>query len=136
MENRYVLFNKPFMHYQISKFNGTSGQVLIDTDNVGILSNGKYIFKIINGVIPEINEGLLKPHRSACRPDKGPLVSFFDSNINALQDSDEQSLIERFELRLLKAQSNIDITWAKLAFAAGQVNRLSIKASILKLKLS
>lgn len=53
-----------------------------------------------------------------------------------LRDSEEIELFTRFEIRLFKAKTNIDVVWAKLAYSAAQCDRLGRKLSMMNLKVN
>jgi hypothetical protein len=151
MKDKYVKFIEPFEFCQIPKFNGTSGNVTIGPDNVGIYNpeTTMYEFEETEGVMlqetwrksehlaggkskkcmikPTIFSDLLLPLRDR-------KVKFFDSICDDYADEEDKKLWERFEIRLFTAKSQIDIDVAKLYFNAGQVDRLSIKATMLQWK--
>lgn len=129
MKDKYVRFNSEHPHYQIDKFNGTKGYVNMTPDMVGTLNpeKGTYVFDEVNGVIPEFIAGLLTNIRSCGK------TIFMDSVLSdKYHDEDDLRLKERFEKRLFTAKSQLDISIAERYYVAGQIDRLSIKETMLR----
>lgn len=129
MKDKYVRFTKPYPHYQVAKFNGTKGYVDMTPEMVGIYneSTDTYVFPEVNGVIPEFISKLLISVRSI------GFTVFMYSCTDTFHDDDDRKIWERFEIRLFTAKSQIDIDVAKMYFEAAQIDRLSIKASLMRL---
>lgn len=130
MKDKYVRFNSEYPHYQIDKFNGTKGYVDMTPDMVGVLNveKGTYVFDEVNGVIPEFISGLLTNLR-----DCGKTI-FMDSDLSdSYHDEDDRKLKERFEKRLFTAKSSLDIDIAEMYYVAGQIDRLSIKETMMRM---
>lgn len=132
MKDKYVRFNSEYPHYQVEKFNGTKGYVDMTPKMVGVLNveKGTYVFDEVNGVIPEFISGLLTNLR-----DCGKTI-FMDSDLSdSYHDEDDLKLKERFEKRLFTATSKLDVAVAERFYIAGQIDRLSIKETIMRMKL-
>jgi hypothetical protein len=151
MKDKYVRFIESFEFCQIPKFNGASGNVTIGPDNVGIYNpeTTMYEFEETEGLMlhetwrksehlagGETKKCMIKPTIFAdlLLPLRDKKVKFFDSICDDYADDEDKKLWERFEIRLFTAKSQIDIDVAKLYFNAGQVDRLSIKATMLQWK--
>jgi hypothetical protein len=151
MKDKYVRFIDAFEHCQIQKFNGTSGIVTIEPDNVGVYNceNDMYEFKETEGLMlhekgergctityGKYEKELIKPaiFSGLINPLKDKKVKFFDSICDMFSDEDDKRLWEDFEIRLFTAKSQIDVSMAKLYFNAGQIDRLEIKQSLMRLK--
>jgi hypothetical protein len=130
-KNKYAIVLKEFPHSQIEKWNGSKGYPIMTADNIGVLNEetGNYDFKTVkchiygNDVTPcFIGEFVLNmPH----------IFKTTDSFIDMPHDQHEKEITERFEVRLLKAKSHIDISMAKMYYNTAQIKRLQIKATIM-----
>lgn len=131
MKDKYVRFNFSYPHYQVEKFNGTKGYVEMKDDMVGIYcqDSDTYVFDEVNGVKPEFIAGLLLNLRSCGK------TIFRDGVFEDFQDDDDRKICERLEMRLFTAKSQIDVNVAKMFFEAAQIDRLSIKASLMRLQI-
>lgn len=135
-EKKYVRFLTQYPHYQVDKFNGTKGNCEMMPNNIGVFKEATktYVFKPVKDpytkeyLTPEFIEGLLLQV-------EGKMVEFYGSHFTVMNDQDEKEITERFEVRLIKATSQIDVNMAKMYYEAAQINRLSIKHSLAKLGL-
>ena len=128
---KYAMFTTEFPHYQIAKFNGTKGHCTMKNGDVGIYDekSDTYIFEERNGIVPQFISGLF------CNRSGVPIfIKLFDSiHKGKFYDDQHQEHVERLDIRLIKAKSQIDLDWAWIAFYAAEENRLSIKLSVHKL---
>lgn len=131
-KDKYAIIIKDFTHFQIEKFNGTKGYPLMTTNNIGVFNEetGRYDFKeekcTISGkkVSPSFTSELIL-HATH-------LFKTIDSFLQMPHDEDEKIITERFEIRLLKAKTQLDVLVAKFFYEAAQIDRLLIKETILK----
>ena|SRR5688572_10696333 len=129
MKDKYVRFSKSYPHYQVEKFNGTKGLVEMTPEMVGIYKQetDTYVFPEVNGVIPEFIAKLLLSLKEVGK------TIFMDGHFEKFNDEEDKKLCERFEIRLFTAKSQIDVDVARMYFEAAQIDRLSIKASVMRL---
>jgi len=86
-----------------------------------------YVFPEVNGVIPEFIAKLLLSLKEVGK------TIFMDGHFEKFNDEEDKKLCERFEIRLFTAKSQIDVDVARMYFEAAQIDRLSIKASVMRL---
>lgn len=135
-KDKYAIVLKEFTHSQIPKHNGTKGFPIMTSDNIGLFNEdtGNYDFKETtcsiygNKVVPcFLGEFIL--HFTH-------MFKTIDSFLPMPHDQEEKNITERFEIRILKAKTGIDVSVAKMFYEAAQINRLSIKAAVMKMNLN
>lgn len=134
--NKYAIVLKEFTHSQILKHNGTKGYPIMTSDNIGLFNEdtGNYGFKettcsIYDNKVTPCFLGEFILHFTN-------IFKTIDSFLPMPHDQEEKDITERFEIRLLKAKSGLDISVAKMFYEAAQINRLSIKATVMKMNLN
>jgi hypothetical protein len=141
----YARFKKSFSTCQIKKHNGTGGMLTIEPNNIGVFNKsfkimedsiGTYQFDEVEGtesrwpyeknrIVYVLCYELTKNH---------PDVEFIESKwLHPFVDEDQRENCIRFELRLLKAKTQIDVNVAQMYFQASEIDRLSIKESLMRL---
>lgn len=132
-KNKYAIIVKEFTHSQIPKWNGTTGYPIMTAGNIGILNEETkiYDFKEVDcsvfgeKVVPCFLEDFVLHFTH--------IFKTVDSFLPMPHDQEEKNITERFEIRLLKATSQMDVDIAKMYYEAAQIDRLSIKQSLYRL---
>jgi hypothetical protein len=93
---------------------------------VYMLETDTYVFPEVNGVIPEFIAGLLLSLKTCGK------TIFMDGFFERFNDEYDKNISERFEQRIFLAKSQIDIDVAQIYYEAAQIDRLSIKKTLMK----
>lgn len=134
-KNKYALLLKEFTHSQTPNHNGTKGYPIMSMDNIGVLNEetNKYEFKETKC---SIYGRKVKPCFTSDFVLHFPhIFKTVDSGFDIAHDQEDKSIKERFEIRIFKSKFDLDLKVAELFYVAAQINRLSIKESIIKLNL-
>lgn len=133
-KNKYAVLLINVHQSQIEKHNGTKGYPYLNEGLVGVLDEKRRYYYF--GEHPcTFKKHLVKvDFTESFVLNMGHAFKLYDSIFDHAHDEDDKDLKERYEVRLLTAKSHIDVKVANLYYAAGQVDRLDIKLTMMKWK--